>query len=91
MATFIMFGKYSSGSIQKISAKRTKDAVSLIKKLGGEVKSMYALLGEHDLLFVVDLPGTEKALEASITLSKLSGISFTTSPAVSVEELDKLV
>ena len=91
MATFIMFGKYSLGAIEKISVKRTEKAVSLIKELGGEVKSMYVLLGEHDLLFIVDLPGTEQALKASVALSKMAGISVITSPAVEVEKFDKLV
>ena len=91
MATFIMFGKYSSESIEKINAKRTEEAVNLIKRLGGEVKSMYALLGEHDLLFIVDLPGTEEVIKASIALSKMTGISFSTSPAMSVEAFDQLV
>jgi uncharacterized protein with GYD domain len=91
MATFIMFGKYSLGSIEKINAKRTEKTVSLIKELGGEVKSMYVLLGKHDLLFIVDLPGTEEALKASVALSKMAGISVTTAPAISLEEFDKLV
>ena len=91
MATFIMFGKYSLEAIEKISAKRTEKAVGLIRELGGEVKSMYVLLGKHDLLFIVDLPGTEQALKASVALSKMAGISVTTSPAMSVEEFDKLV
>ena len=91
MATFILFGKYSLESIEKISAKRTEKAVSLIKELGGEVKSMYVLLGEHDLLCIVDLSGTEQAFKASVALSKMAGISVTTAPAIGVEEFDKLV
>ncbi|MCJ7813052.1 GYD domain-containing protein [bacterium] len=91
MATFIMFGKYSLEAIEKISAKRTEKAVGLIRELGGEVKSMFVLLGKNDLLFIVDLPGTEQALKASVALSKMAGILVTTSPAMSVEEFDKLV
>jgi len=91
MATFLMFGKYSAESIKGISGKRTQKTISLIKKLGGEVKGMYALLGEKDLVFIVTLPGTEQAIKASVGLSKVTGISFTTSPAVTVEEFDKIL
>jgi len=91
MATFVMFGKYSAQAIKEASSKRTKAAEGLIKKLGGEVKAMYALLGETDLLLVVDLPGVEAAVKASLGLSKMTGISFTTCPAIAVAEFDKII
>jgi uncharacterized protein with GYD domain len=86
-----MFGKYSSEAVKKISAKRTKDAASLIKKYGGSVKSMYSLLGEKDLVFILTFPGIEQAMKASVALSKMTGIAFTTYPAISVEEFDRLM
>ena len=91
MATFFMFGNYSSLAINEIGTQRTDKAVNLIKKFGGEVKEIYALLGQHDLVLVVTLPGIEQAMKASLALSKMTGISFKTSPAVSVEEFDKFV
>jgi uncharacterized protein with GYD domain len=91
MATFFMFGRYSSEALKGMSAKRTKEAESLIKKLGGKVESMYALLGEKDLLFISTFPGIEQAMKASVALSKMTGISFTTLPAITVEEFDKLM
>jgi uncharacterized protein with GYD domain len=86
-----MLGKYSSESLKGISSGRTDKALNLIKKFGGEVKSMYALLGEIDLVFILTFPDVEKAMQASIALNKLTGISFTTLPAISVEEFDKVM
>ena len=91
MATFFMFGKYSSEAVKKITSKRTKDTVKLLKKFKGEVKSMYALLGENDLVFIVTFPDVTQAMKASVALNKLTGISFTTLPAVTVEEFDKMM
>ncbi|MFB0521443.1 MAG: GYD domain-containing protein [Desulfatiglandales bacterium] len=91
MGTFLIFGKYSSEALREISAERTQKAGNLIKKFGGEVTSMYALLGEQDLLFVANSSGIEQAMKASVALSKSTGISFTTSPAVTVEEFDKMI
>jgi uncharacterized protein with GYD domain len=91
MATFFMFGKYSSDAVKEISAERTDKVVGRIKKLGGKVNAAYALLGETDLVIIADFPGTEQAMQASAALNKLTGISFTTSPAVTVEEFDKLM
>ena len=91
MPIFMFFGKYSSESLKGISSERTDRAVNLIKKNGGKVISMYAVLGEHDLVFTLDFPDAEKALATSVELNKLTGISFTTSPVVEVEKFDTLV
>ena len=91
MPIFMMFGKYSPEALKGISPARTDKAVALIKKNGGKVVSMYAVLGEHDLVFTLDFPDAEKALATSVALNKLTGISFTTSPVVEVEKFDKLM
>ncbi|MBE9534150.1 MAG: GYD domain-containing protein [Proteobacteria bacterium] len=91
MATYFMFGRYSLDSVKEISPERTNKATALIKKHGGEVESGYALLGEIDLVLIVDLPDTEQAMKTSVALAKLLGISFTTAPAVTVEDFDKIM
>ncbi|MGB9714826.1 MAG: GYD domain-containing protein [Thermodesulfovibrionales bacterium] len=91
MIRFLMVGKYSMEGVKGITSKRTEDVISLIEKSGGKVISMYALIGIYDLAFIVDFPGISEVMKASVELTKLTGISFTTLPAVSVEEFDKLV
>ena len=91
MATFIMLGKYSSDAMKGASADRTKKATGAIEKLGGKVNSMYALLGGYDLVLTVDFPGIEEAMKASVSLGKLTGISFSSFPAVTVERFDKML
>ena len=91
MATYFMFGKYSLEAVKGISAKRTDDAIALIKQNGGELKAGYALLGDVDLVLIVDLPDTERAMKTSAALAKLLGISFQTAPAVSMADFDKFM
>jgi uncharacterized protein with GYD domain len=91
MATYFMFGDYSPEAIKQISAERTDKAAALIQKNGGKLKSGYALLGEHDLVLIVELPDAEQAMKTSVALSKLTGIAFTTAPAVSVEDFDRMM
>jgi uncharacterized protein with GYD domain len=91
MPIFMLFGKYTSESLKGVSSKRTEQAISLIEKNDGKVISMYAVLGEHDLVFTLDFPDAEKAMAASVALNQLTGISFTTSPVVEVEKFDKLM
>ncbi len=90
MATFFLFGRYSAASTKEISAKRTDAAARTVKSLGGELKAGYALLGEHDLVLIVDLPGISEAMKCSLALSRQSGIAFSTAPAVPVEQFDRL-
>ena len=91
MATYLMFGRYSQDSVDKISAKRTDEANELIKQNGGSVKEGYALLGENDLVLMVDFPDVSAAVKTSVELSKHLGISFSSSPALSIEEFDRLI
>ncbi|MBU2540769.1 MAG: GYD domain-containing protein [Candidatus Omnitrophica bacterium] len=91
MAIYFMFGKYSREAIQGISANRTKEATGVIEKLGGKLKSTYALLGEHDLVLIVDFPGLQDAMKASLALTRLTNVAFSTSPAITVEDFDKMI
>ena len=91
MSIFLMFGKYSSEAAKNVSSDRTEKAREVIRKNGGKIISMYAVMGEHDLVFTVDFPDANKALATSVALYKLTGIHFTTSPVVDVEQFDKLI
>ena len=91
MSVYFLFGKYSTESVKGMSAERTKKAGSLMESFGGTVKSVYALMGEHDLVVIAEFPGVEEAMKASLAVSKLTGISFSTSPAVTVEDFDRMI
>ena len=87
----MMVGKYSAKAIEGMGADRTKGAIDLIEKSGGKVNNIYALLGRRDLLLIVELPDIEAAMKVSMKLSKLTGISFETLPAIEVEKFDEMV
>jgi uncharacterized protein with GYD domain len=91
MSTYFMFGKYSPQALKNISATRTKNATKLVKKHGGKMSCMHALLGKNDLILITEFPTVEKAMKAAVALSKSTGIAFSTSPAVSVAEFDKMM
>ena len=86
-----MFGKYSAEAIKGVSAERTKKANDIILKLGGKILAQYALLGDKDLIFIVNLPGVEEVIKASAGLHKLTGISFSSVPAISIEKFDQVM
>ena len=90
MAKFLMLGKYSAEATKEIDAKRTEKAVNIIKKYGGNLIEALILLGDYDLALCVELPGVPDALLVSVALTKLTGISFQTYPAITVTEFDKM-
>ena len=91
MAKFFMYGKYSKEALTGISADRTKKALEAITKAGGKVDSIYALLGKYDIVIIVDFPGVADVMKVSVALAKLTNIAFTSFPAITVEEFDKIM
>lgn len=90
MTTFIFFGSYTRDAIEGIDARRTKDAEQLIGGFGGKLRSVYALLGESDIVMIADLPGVPEALQVSLALTRKTGIAFRSAPAVPVADFDRL-
>jgi uncharacterized protein with GYD domain len=90
MATFFMFGKYSTEASLGISAERTVKVREAIEKVGGRVDSIYVLLGEYDVVIIAEFPRMAEAMQASIILKRLTDISFFTAAAMPVDEFDKL-
>lgn len=91
MAIYVMVGDYSLDAVKKISAERTDRTEALLKKHGGKLKAGYATLGQSDLMLIVDLPDNEAAMQVSVELTKMTGIGFTTSPAVSIKKFDQMM
>lgn len=90
MQKFLMFGKYSADSVKGISAERTSKATSIVKEAGGELNAIYALLGTTDIVLIVDMPSIKEAAKVSLALTRLTGIGFVTSPALSAAEFDAI-
>ncbi|MDX1433956.1 MAG: GYD domain-containing protein [Gammaproteobacteria bacterium] len=90
MSTFFMFGNYTPAAVEKISAARTTKAQKLVEKNGGKLKDAYALLGEDDLVLIVELPDLESAVKVSLALHRETGVSFRTCPALEVAKFDEL-
>lgn len=91
MATFFMLGRYSAEGRQSITAGRTQRAKEAIAQLGGSILSIHALLGDHDLAIILELPDLDSALLGSQALARLTGVTFSTFPAYSAEKFDQLM
>ena len=90
MTSFFLFGSYTQDALDGIDADRTKKAEEIIGGYGGKLRSVYALLGEYDIVMIADLPGVPEAVQVSIALARDTGIAFTSAPAIPVADFDRL-
>jgi uncharacterized protein with GYD domain len=90
VGVYMMLGKYNPGALQEISPERTEKAKDLIQENGGSIKAGYVLLGENDLLFIVNFPSIKNVIKASVEMGNLLDISFATTPAITVDDFDRL-
>ena len=90
MTSFFLFGSYTQDALDGIDAARTKKAEEVITGFGGKLRSVYALLGEYDIVMIAELPGVPEALQVSIALARDTGIAFTSCPAIAVADFDRL-
>ena len=91
MSKFLMLGNYTSHATMGISKARTKQVDSLIKENGGEMLEISGLLGAYDIYIRATFPSNEVAIRCSLALTKLTGITFSSFPAVEVVDFDDLV
>ncbi len=91
MNTYVMLGNYLPGEVRNVAAHRTAQLREIVSKNGGNVISAYGLLGRNDLVLVVELPRLEDAMRAAVELGIRVGASFQTSPALPIDDFDRLV
>jgi uncharacterized protein with GYD domain len=89
MKIFFIFGKSSAKELEEIRFKYRAEVLSVVKSFGGDVKDMYAMVREKYLFCIFTFPGIKRAKEASLALSKLTGISLRILPAVPVNDLSR--
>jgi uncharacterized protein with GYD domain len=91
MKTYIMLGKYTAEAIKEIRPERTTKAINIIEKLGGKVKGIYAILGDYDVIMMIEGPDLDKMVKISVDLHILTGIHFSTFPAMPMDYFDTLI
>ena len=91
MAIYVMVGEYSLDAVKMISAERTDQAEALLKEHRGKLKAGYVTLGQSDLILIVEPPPAPGAMQVSVELTLITGIDFTTSPALSIKEFDQMM
>ncbi len=71
MPTYIVFADYTDQGLNSI--KHSPDRLDAVRKLvadhGGEVKAFYLLMGEHDIMSIIEVPNDDTAARLLLTIS----------------------
>ena len=93
MATFINLLRFSqqSSSDIKESPARLEEIKKAIRAFGGELKGFYALMGQYDLLLIIEAPDDEAAIKFAFAAFSSGGIDTETMRAFTEEEFKNIV
>ena len=93
MPYFVTLAKYTDQGIRNVkdSAKRADAFEAAIRAAGGTLKDLYLVLGEHDIVAVMELPSDEAAAKLSLATASLGNVRTTTLRAFNREEFRKII
>ena len=92
MAKYLFQASYTTDGIRglkKDGGTSRKAAVEkLVSGLGGTVECVYFAIGDDDVLAIVDLPGPESAVAASMTVGATGAANVRTTVLLTAEQMD---
>lgn len=93
MSTYIMLASWTDQGIRAVkdSPKRLDAAKEEIKALGGEVKSFYLTMGDHDAVIVYEAPDDATAARFTLTVGQAGNIRSRTLKAFSEAEYREII
>jgi uncharacterized protein with GYD domain len=94
MATYLVQFGYTQKGMENIkdSPARVEAAKQTIRKMGGEVKAFYAIMGsEFDTLFIVEAPNDQKVGEMVLAIAMLGSVRTRTNRLFNEEEFKTIV
>jgi uncharacterized protein with GYD domain len=94
MATYIILFNFTQKGIKEIkdSPARVTAAKEIIRKMGGEVRAFYAILGsQYDTMFILDAPNDEKLGGMVLAIARLGYVRTQTHRLFSEDEYGKII
>jgi uncharacterized protein with GYD domain len=94
MATYMILFNFTQKGIKEIkdSPARVTAAKEIIRKMGGEVRAFYAILGsQYDTMFILDAPNDEKLGGMVLAIARLGYVRTQTHRLFSEDEYGKII
>ena len=92
MPTYVNLWKYTKDGLMDIkkTPKRFELAKKIIKDVGGKLLSIYGLIGEYDLITVMEMPDEKVATSTVLKICSTGRITSQTMTAVSIDDFLKI-
>jgi uncharacterized protein with GYD domain len=93
MATYLVLGNFTDQGIRNVkdTVKRTEAYRATAKKLGITVKDTYWLLGQYDMLAIVDAPDEAAVTALGLSAGALGNFRAQTIRAFSPSEIEPIL
>ncbi len=92
MAKFLITGSYTvegaKGLLKEGGSSRKAVVQKSLEGLGGRLEAFYYSLGPNDIVVICDVPDTVSAVGLSLAVNTGGGAHVSTTPLLSVEEVD---
>ena len=92
MPTYVTLWKYTKDGLMDI--KKTPQRFEIVKKIiekaGGKLLSIYGLIGEYDLITVMELPDEKAAFSTILKICSTGRITSQTMTALSIDDFLKI-
>ena len=93
MPTYISLVQYTQKGIEAIkeSPKRLDAARKTFEEAGAKIKDFYLVMGEYDIIFIVEAPNDETVAKLALILGSKGSVKTRTTRAFTEAEYRKLV
>ena len=93
MATYIMLVRYTQKGIEDIkeSPARRDRSKEAFKAVGAEVKEVYLVLGQYDIVVVAEAPDDETIAKAALSIGSVGASRTETLRAFTEAEYRKII
>ena len=92
MANFVTLWKYTKDGL--VDMKKTPERFEVVKKLvadaGGKLISAYGLIGEYDVLTLIEMPDERAAMKTILKICSKGRVIPMTMTALSMEDFLKI-
>ncbi len=93
MPTYVSLIQYTQKGLESVkeSPKRLDAARKAFEEAGAKLKEFYLVMGEYDIVIVVDAPNDETVAKVSLMLGSKGNVRTRTSRAFNEAEYRKLI
>jgi len=90
---YVMLVKWTQAGIEKVKhvPQRIEHARNTLKSVGGELKELYFVFGQYDVVVVAEAPSDEAMARAALSIASAGSASIQTLKAFSEAEGIKII